>query len=946
MPQSFSRKLIVILIFGVLPVVAIFLFANHLLEFTEKNHLFAAQNKLKQKLISVAEKASPEGFYFQLFENLFARLRREKDTGDSGKTQAIIGSFANLYQTEFLAYVFDDRGEVKQLSGLSLPNRFIIGKIWDILAETQNYKPGEDEKKQLKRMQLLLGAESDGGRLKNMEGHLISLKKKRVDGFFFWKRFSAESKAGVIFLAMPVENTESVLRKHAVDAQRDGFKLSYWHHESPTPLFSQIDESAALLARNNLELGNDGFAAFDFRLWSILKTRMGVFVASLPLFAYQLQNVRGMLNLCFAAVLLLMLVVLFDPRINLQTTYIRIGNKLSAILLAVVAIPVAALALTGILAIADHEKVLLLRIEKDQQQRLSALEDEFIREEKNFARICSKLRHQVVEKFSLDAFNQESQELLRDRQAVRIELRGLNGDLMSMCNYGGYFEGLEKTNDGFSRYLIRQHLSKRSSDENVLLKHAPDEVFSDIFDSSDFGFAQISAAPNRVHAFRFGQNELFWYWSYIAEPGHPAAILTIFQAVNIARENFLHRVLKSSLASSEKMGAYDCNRRVWLNGGFAGSKDANELVRAAQISGRPESRLVSLPHGRFVALAFPGTLLAPFSLLSLISDEDIVGQQNQLSLALICGIALILFVAMAIAHLLARTFLEPVKELDRGMRQIQARGPEARVVIDSGDEFGELGKAFNQMVDDLKEMQLAKIVQESLFPQERPQIQGFDTAIFNLTATDLGGDYCDAIKISEHQWLLLIGDVSGHGTPAALAMAMVKAAIFKACRDGLQFHLLAGSLSELLLKTLSRKKMMTMLFVLLDNSHNSVRFINAGHNWPIILRQNGTVEEIRVTGLPLGVRETRRLREEVVANIEPGDALFCYTDALVECRSPDDEVFGHQRLYGELKRACGMGSQELIAHLENCWHKYLAGGVREDDLTMLVVKKCEPEVQL
>lgn len=946
MLQSFSRKLIVIFIFGVLPVVAIYLLANHLLEFSEKNHLVTTQNKLQQRLTIVAEKTSSEGFYFQLFANLFNSLCRAQNNGHISKAPAIIGSFTNLYQAEFLTYLFDERGEIIQLSGKPLPNRFIIGKIWDILAETNNYKPGEDEQKQLKRIQLLLGAESNAGRLKNMEGHLISLKKKRVDGFFFWKRFSSEGMAGVIFLAMPVETTESILRKHSADTSRGDFKLSYWHHESAAPLFSHVDESAALLARSNLELRSDGFAAFDFRIWSILKTRMGVFVASLPITEYSLQSVRGMLNLCFAAALLFMLVVLVNPRINLQTTYIRIGNKLSAILLVVIAIPLAALTLTGVLAIADHEKVLLLRIEKDQQQRLSALEDEFISEEKNFARICLKLRRQVIEKISLDDFSRQSKELMRSRQAVRIELRGLDGDMLSMCNYGGYFEGLEKSNDGFSRHLIRQHLEQRSIDEKVQLKHAPDVVFSDIYDSSTFGFAQISAAPDRVHAFRFGNNELFWYWSYITEPGHPAAILTVFQAVNIARENFLQRVLKSSRADSEITGAYDCERRVWLKGGFAGSTEANELVRAAQTSGRPMSRLLSLPQGRFVALAFPGTLLAPFNLLSLISYETIATQQNQLSLALICGILLILFVALAIARLLARTFLEPVNELDRGMRQIQIRGSEARVVIDSGDEFGELGRAFNQMIEDLKEMQLARVVQESLFPQQRPEIAGFDTALFNLTATDLGGDYCDVIKISDHQWLLLIGDVSGHGTPAALAMAMVKAAIFKACRDGLQFPLLPGSLSSLLLKTLSRKKMMTMLFVMLDNSDNSVRFINAGHNWPIILRQDGTVTEIKLNGLPLGVRENNRPREDVVQNLQHGDTLFCYTDALIECRSPADEVFGHERLYEELRRARGLGPQELIAHLENNWQKFLAGGIREDDLTMLAVKRCHPEVHL
>jgi len=928
-----------------LPAVAIYLVASQLIDFAEKNRLDAAQQKLRQQLIAVAEKANPEGFYFQIFDRLYVSLRNAHATGHLSTAQSLAMNCATRYKVDFISYLFNDRGEMTKITPTPPPNRFIIGKIWDILAETDNYQPGEDEKKQLKRIQLLLGAESNAGRLKNLEGHLISLKKKKMPGFFYWQRFSPESKSGVVFFIMPSVGTDTILQKHLGQTPHQRFRLSYWDLESPKPLFTNFSQDVALLIKNRLEQSNDSFVMKSHRLWAILNTTFGVFVGSLPTPAYKLQSVRGMLNLCFVMVLVFLLVILFNSQLNLQSSYIRIGNKLSAILLVAIAIPVSALTLTGIVSISDHEKVLLSQIEKEQKQRLSAIEDDFISEEVSFNSISSGLRRQVVEQFSLQIFQKESKELLQHRQVIRIELRGLNGDLISIFNAGGHFEGLEKINDAFSRYLIRQNLSQRLKDEKVELKRPPDEVFTDLFASSDFGFAQVGESPDRVHSFRFGQNELFWYWTYISQPGHPAAFLSVIQSVGIARENFLSKVLDEGRPGSGKLGVYNCDRQTWLKGGFSGAKAVAATIKTAQISEQPEARIVDLADGRFIAMAFPGTLLAPYSLVSLISDAEIRFQINQLYFALIAGIIAILFVAMAIARLLARTFLVPINELARGMVQVQNRGNDAKVVIDSGDEFGELGTAFNQMVDDLKEMQLAKVVQESLFPQEKPQIDGFDTAIFNLTATDLGGDYCDVLQVTKNQWLLLIGDVSGHGTPAALCMAMVKAAIFKACSDGLMFAELTESLSDLLLKTLSRKRMMTMLFVLLDTDDYTLQMINAGHNWPLILRKNGQVEEIQSVGLPLGIRASKRPRSQVTQTLNPGETLFCYTDALIECRSPDNEVYGHEQLYQELARLHGKSSQELIDHLETKWRQFIAGGIREDDLTMLVLKNCQQEAR-
>ncbi len=792
-------------------------------------------------------------------------------------------------------------------------------------------------------MLIILGAGSRPGKLKNLEGQLIPIKRKRKSGYIFWKRFSSKDKSGVICVAMPLETPGKILKEFLKKPGVEDFRLTYWDHEFKEASFSQNDETYARIARKMLELNTDGFISFGYRRWAILKTSFGVFIGSVPIFSSGFQSTRGMINLCFLILFAILLSLLLNPNFSFEKYYLRISTKFSAVFLVAVALPVSALVLSGIMAISDHEKVLFADVKKEQIKLLSSIEDEFVNEKFLFEKSCQKIAKQVLENYSLSEIEKEFKKLVDSRKAVRAEMRGLNGNALLIKNFGSTIEGLEKTIDAFSRHLIREQLKERLENEKVVLNKPPDQVFTNMFTSADFGFAQISAAPDKIHIIDLDQKELYQYWSYIRKPDHPAAILSFFLPRETALKNFVKRTLKKLSSINFVFGAYDCNLKLWLDNGYKGNNELNEMVDEAKITGNAISRRLQIGENSFIAIVYPGRILKPFCLVRLVDFAPIASNLFKLKLSLVAGILLILIVSFAIAQLLAKTFLKPIEEFDQGMKKLQSGSPDAKVSLISHDEFGELGKAFNQMVDDLSEMRLAKVVQDSLFPQKKIHIKGFDTAIFNETASDLGGDYCDILPYSEGKWLLVIGDVSGHGTPAALAMAMVKAAIFKGCRDKIPFSNLASSLSKMLLKTLKRKKMMTMLFLLLDPIKKSIQIMNAGHNWPLVIHKNGQVEELKVQGMPLGVKESKRVRELIEIDLSHGETLFCYTDALIEGQSPREEMFGHDRVYRELENKNKLSPDELISYIQFLWKQFLEGEPQEDDLTMLAVKSINPE---
>lgn len=941
--KSFFSRLLIVFIFGFLPAISGFLVVSQLIGHRENARVEAVEKRLREQLVQVADSSSVESFYFTLFNRLFARLQQYGSAAGANLTAGIRNA-QRLWGQGIAVYYFDAHGEYITLPGYAPANRFIVSKIWDILADTQAFRPG-DEQRQQKLIQTLLGSEANAGNLKKLEGQLVSLKKKRMNGYLFWNRLSPQSQSGVLIIVFPLLQTHTILARLQSIAgatrpatEKTGMNIAFWSHEATSPLFYSDASHNVTLLRAKIEKSSAEFLLENDRAWSIISTPGGVYLGSLPVEGRHKEAAAGMVNLLMAAISALFLALILSSHFNPQRIYMKIGNKLLAILMVAITFPTGGLLLIGVVAIDAHEKVLLSRLEKDLLTRLSTIEDDFAQESVSFAENCKSLQTKTIENYSYEGFVENCRKMIDSGQAVRIELRSLDGERIHLAETGGWFAGLDKTQDAYGRYQIITTMTERSKLEGITVKRRPDAVLCDAFASEDFGFAQITRLPDRVLPFRFGQNELYWYWSRIVTPEHPAALLNVYQARNVARERFLLRVLRESNSGREILGAYDQNRRTWLSKGFADQHAANPVIRAAILAGKPQMQIINGNAGKSIALAFPGTVLAPFSLMALVDENVVSSRIRTLHISLALGIIVIFMVAFLIARLLAEAFLKPVQELDAGMVRIQQRHLDARVEIDTGDEFGELGLVFNQMVEDLREMQLAKTVQDALFPQKKLEIAGYDMAVFNLTATDLGGDYCDHVQIGANQYLFLIGDVSGHGTPAALCMAMVKAAVFKACRDGFEFAALPGNISSLLLRVVKRKKMMTMLFVLLDTADNSLGLINSGHNWPLIIRKDGQVQELRVMGLPLGTRAPKKKDTVDLQVLQPGDIFFSYTDALIECLDPNGLMFGHEAMYLELARTAGFSPDQVVAHMESVWRQYQAGGTQLDDLTMMVIK--------
>ncbi len=238
-----------------------------------------------------------------------------------------------------------------------------------------------------------------------------------------------------------------------------------------------------------------------------------------------------------------------------------------------------------------------------------------------------------------------------------------------------------------------------------------------------------------------------------------------------------------------------------------------------------------------------------------------------------------------------------------------------------------------------KEMALARDIQRGLLPDSDPGIAGWDIAGINIPCLTVGGDYFDYVhRGGTHHWLV-IADVSGKGTGAALLMASVQAALHALAGLGdIALEALASRLNELVYRSTQLNRYVTAFFATVDTATGALGFVNAGHCYPILVRANGDVERLIDGGRVIGMFPHIELAKGVT-QLDPGDLLLLYTDGLSETSSPSGEEFEEERIIELIRECAGQSSREIMARLVSGVRLFAAEAGLADDLTLMVVQR-------
>jgi sigma-B regulation protein RsbU (phosphoserine phosphatase) len=236
-----------------------------------------------------------------------------------------------------------------------------------------------------------------------------------------------------------------------------------------------------------------------------------------------------------------------------------------------------------------------------------------------------------------------------------------------------------------------------------------------------------------------------------------------------------------------------------------------------------------------------------------------------------------------------------------------------------------------------REMEIAREVQERLFPQEMPNIAGASVAGHCRAALGVGGDYYDVFNLEDGRLGLAIGDVSGKGISAALLMASLRASLRGVTLDNPRnFALLMHKVNVLVYEASASNRYATFFFAAYDPRTQRLECVNAGHNAPVILRRDEVIR-LEAGGPVVGLLPFAPYVEQVLI-LEPGDLLLLYTDGISEAMTHDDEEWGEDRMIESARKVRNKNAEEILHALFADADRFTAGAPQHDDMTMLILK--------
>ena len=338
------------------------------------------------------------------------------------------------------------------------------------------------------------------------------------------------------------------------------------------------------------------------------------------------------------------------------------------------------------------------------------------------------------------------------------------------------------------------------------------------------------------------------------------------------------------------------------------------------------------------------------------------GQLLLIVLFVIGGLFLVTVVIALIAGLaLAKSITGSVHELFAGTERVRQGDFTHKIAVTTTDQLGELAGTFNQMtasIEDLlvqaaekkrleEELRIAHEIQMSLLPQGPLEMPGVSCTALCVPAREVGGDYYDFLPLDDHRLGLIIADVSGKGTSAALYMAELKGLMLSLSRIHSSPRELLIMANRIIAAHLDARSFITMTYAVLDLEARTMTYARAGHTPLIYVPGPGAdSRQVRILapdGLVLGLKIDQgemfeRLLVEQTIPLHPGDLYLFFTDGISEAMNAADDCFGEGRLGELLEAHSDLRSDEIRERVLREIGAFVGDAPQHDDMTMILLK--------
>ena len=298
--------------------------------------------------------------------------------------------------------------------------------------------------------------------------------------------------------------------------------------------------------------------------------------------------------------------------------------------------------------------------------------------------------------------------------------------------------------------------------------------------------------------------------------------------------------------------------------------------------------------------------------------------------------------------LIKRVIINNLKKINDTLARITDGDLSVTVDVRSNEEFASLSDDINSTVSTLKryiaeaaaridkELEYAKQIQLSALPTNFPDGDDYSIYAQMIAAKEVGGDFYDFYKLSDTTVAFLAADVSGKGIPAAMFMMTAKTIIKDLAESGMEVNDIFTKANEKLCENNESGMFVTAWMGILDITTGQVKFANAGHNPPLLKREDGSFEYLKTrAGFVLAGMEGVRYRVGELT-LNPGDRLFLYTDGVPEATNVNNKLYGEDRLLTFMNQNASMEATKLLPALKANIDEFVGEAPQFDDITMLM----------
>lgn len=831
--------------------------------------------------------------------------------------------FAEKFGIDLNIYRFSAAGKLVETAPRQATNLWLMRNLYPAISEKNLDKIPPLAKNLDKKIQFAFGFGKDLVSIRENEERIIQTFFDNQEGILAW---TARDKGGVIIYSSTLPDPDRIFLGEAISLKRPANLVK-------TGIISETGAggNVAQRAYQHVVEKNQQHGTFAGQYWAFIKAASGrIYFACFSIPTCRLTRFMFLFRTLIAVLTMTSLAFFILSSKALSLKFLLISMFAAASL-----IPLGGIAFTSYENLDVFEQIEARKIRAIQEETLGNIAQNFSAYLSSCSDELMKLTQEPGKGGNDPRTARMSEEIRARFPEARVTVR--NAGAERLYYYGPMIsQGRETVFKSLARKLIERYAPDRLSEQKY-----NGNLFSDsMVNKDDMGFSTLLNYPNMLQMVSTGNADLLLFYRMLPKSAGDAAIVVVELSTYPTMKRYLQSFNPKRFSADQvnmQISAFFPDGYRWsLPPSFQSEQPLLRLAEEVWLSGQSKFQKYS-DHLSGYALAIPFASLSGKCLIAFCSDEHILQNLDKMKSRFFFGAAIALMILVSIVVWLSRQLISPLKHLSRGVDALAQRKFETRLPEPPGeDEMAQLFKAFNEMMAESYDMQIAKNVQEGLVPQEFPSIPGYSLHGLLREASELGGDCLDCFMISNTRMLFLIGDITGHGVGSALIMAFSRAVTFhwSQSEKNLSPTTLADQLDFMLRKNQTRRMFMGIICGVLDTEKQQIELVVKGHIYPLLLKADGGKKWVGTPAYPLGIGKMTPASSMFI-DFRPGDRLLCITDGILESRFAGKTLGfeGIEKWAGEIGT---FDAKDFTTELENRYMSWTRHN-QHDDISIFAV---------